>query len=189
MDRAEPHVKCVSRVCSRISSSLISAWASRLSSLPWELGFVRGKGLLWDPWASASSRKASSLSIFPMGQERENGSFDDFRSFMAPEYTDQFPVWLEQICARVLYFPGASITLCFCFCLSSGAFEDCHARRQTLTKSDTEIRRCRPWLREKLCFCSGCCRDRRAVFLGVAWDASASSVGCTPLGGSGAARG
>ena len=152
VDRAAPHVRCVSRVCSRISSSLVSAWASWLSSLPWEVGFVRGKGLLWGPWARASSRNTPSLHAFPMCQERENVSFDDFRSFMVPEHRDQFPVWLEQICASVLYFPGASVTLCFCFCLSSGAFEDCHARRQTFTKSDTEIRRYRLWLRERLLF-------------------------------------
>ena len=89
VEGAGPHVRCVSRVCSRISASLFGTQASWVSRLPWELGFVRGKRLLWNPWASASCRNTSSLSAFHMDQGREDGSFDDFRSFMLAEHTDQ----------------------------------------------------------------------------------------------------
>lgn len=154
------------------------------------LGFCVGFGAFFSPLGAGLCQRErttpgspgqglqqeyTSLRAFPMGQERQNASFDDFRSFMVPEHTDQFPVWLEQICASGLYFPGASIALCFCFCPSSGAFEDCHARRQTFTKSDTEIGRSRLWLREKLLFLlwllegqegcfSGCCLGCECLF-------------------------
>lgn len=120
------HARCASRVCSRISTSLVSTQASWVLCLPWELGFVRGKRLLWNLWANSMPPIEIHPPSVPSLWARTGGMVPLMISdhLWSQSIQTSPHLWMEQICTN---FPGASVTLRFCFCLSSGTFEDCQA--------------------------------------------------------------
>lgn len=82
----------------------MALWASPFP--PRELGFVREKTALEFMGQCLLLRNKSFLSAFHMGQEKESGSLDDFRSLTVPWLTDLFPLWLKQTVSMWYIFLG-----------------------------------------------------------------------------------